>query len=168
VWLSSLSAARLSMVASYSAHPGEGCDIRIRVMLRATPTSRKPRTREQRRTCRPRRHPSTLPRTHMRQLHEDLHGPRLTAQSCGRSAPCRSRRTVSTSVSGQTSPYLPHRLISTNQPADCSLNCRVAGSISAPGSHRTGREPRDSSGSCHPTYGRTPNRQCTNRRGSRR
>ena len=46
------------------------------------------------------------------------------------------------------------------------LNCRVAGSIAAPGSHRTGREPLDSSGSCHPTYGRTPNRQCTNKLGS--
>jgi site-specific recombinase XerC len=30
----------------------------------------------------------------------------------------------------------------------------------------SGREPLDSSGSCHPTYGRTPNRQCTKRRGS--
>ena len=30
-------------------------------------------------------------------------------------------------------------------------NCRVAGGISAPGSHRSGREPLGSSGSCHPT-----------------
>jgi hypothetical protein len=41
-----------------------------------------------------------------------------------------------------------------------------AGGVAPPAAHRTGHKPLDLSGSCHPTYGRTPNRQCTNRLGS--
>jgi putative ATP-dependent endonuclease of the OLD family len=50
-----------------------------------------------------------------------------------------------------------HVILGVEEPeAHLHPHCRVAGGISAPGPHRSGREPLDSSGSCHPVI-----RACT-------